>query len=280
MTPAGTMGRMRAVVLLVAGALLLPAPAGRAIDRPADSVFVSAGSVRRQLASGRRPQLVDIRSREAFARCRIPGSINVPLAFVRTRAFLKKAPLVLVSRGYGQRFMEAPCRRLRAAGFEAAILLGGLCAWHQAGGRLAGDLTALDLPAVITPRRFFQEKDAPYWLMVNMGPEPARGLPAPFGGAVCIVPADRAAGVVRKLAQRAAGRADDPLLTVLAFSPSGAGDVRMQPALSLYGRLPVVFLEGGLQSYRRFLTRRNLAIRCGRRKPAGATRCPTCRSAP
>ncbi len=253
----------------------LPVAAGGA-RAAADNLFVAVGGVLNALSSDRPPVLVDIRSREAFERCRIPGSINVPLAFVRTRTFLKAAPLVLVSRGYGQRFMETPCRRLRAAGFEAAIMLGGLSAWHQAGGKLAGDLTSLDLAPSITPQRFFQEKDAPYWLLVSTSPDPVRGLPAPFAAAVRVVAADRAAGVLRKLAGALGDRAGDPLLTVLAFSRSGVGDRRMQRTLSVLPGVPVVFLEGGLRSYRRFLTRRNLAIRSGRRQATQQAACPSC----
>jgi len=245
-------------------------------DAAAENLFVAAESVLNALSSNRCPLLVDIRPREAFERCRIPGSINVPLAFVRTRPFLKAAPLVLVSRGYGQRFMETPCRRLRAAGFDATIMLGGLSAWHQAGGKLDGDLTCLNLPPTITAQRFFQEKDAPYWLLVCTSPEPVRGLPAPFAAAVRIVAADRAIDALGKLAGAIRGRGDNPLLTVLAFSSSGVENSRVQRSMSVLPGVPVVFLEGGLQRYRRFLTRRNLAIRSGRRQPTEAAACLPC----
>ena len=45
--------------------------------------------------------LVDGRKSDAFEKFRIPGSINIPLYAVKTKAFLRTKLLVLVNEGYG-----------------------------------------------------------------------------------------------------------------------------------------------------------------------------------
>lgn len=129
-----------------------------AADGHPDDLFLSAERLLQTITDRQPVVLVDIRSEDDFLRCRIPGSINIPLAFIKTKAFLKKKALVLVSQGYDQRYMKAECRRLKQGGFEAAILLGGIFAWRQAGGKLAGDLTALESPVPMAPRRFLSQQ--------------------------------------------------------------------------------------------------------------------------
>lgn len=121
------------------------------------ALFVAAESVLQEIKAEQKILLIDIRESKAFEKVRIPGSINIPLSFIKTKPFLKPGPLVLVSAGYGQRFMEKECRRLNARGFKAVILLGGLCAWKQAGGKLEGDLTALGQVGLATPWRFLMQ---------------------------------------------------------------------------------------------------------------------------
>jgi rhodanese-related sulfurtransferase len=275
--PAGSKYRLkRALVVFLLVLVSTLQGISPAADRNPAGLFVSAESVLQSLSSSPSTTLVDIRSRDDFQRCRIPGSINIPLSFVKTKAFLKNRRLVLVSRGYGQRFMAAECRRLKAGGFRAAILLGGLCAWQQAGGELAGDLTVLGLPATITPRHFFQEKNAPYWLIVDTSPPSEESPPMPFTSAVRIVPTDRAETVLQKLRQAARDRGNDSLLTVLAACSAGETDTRMQKILTKDRSIPVVFLEGGLRNYRAFLTRRNLAIQAGQHRVKAAPGCLPC----
>lgn len=276
--PAGSHDRLWSVLVLLV-VLLMTGFIGivRAEENRPTDLFVSAGKVMQTLISQRPLTLVDIRSKDDFGHCRIPGSINIPLAFIKNRSFLKNRSLVLLSRGYGQRFMEAECRRLRQRGFKAAILLGGLCAWKQERGKLEGDLTAVNPVALITPRRFFQEKDASYWLMVNTSLEPVEDLPEPFASAIRIGPALAPEIDLQKLRQAVWDHGNDSLLTVLAASTVGKTDVRMEKVVTKALGVPVVFLQGGLQNYRRFLAQRNMAAQARRRGLKTIGDCFSCR---
>jgi rhodanese-related sulfurtransferase len=84
-------------------------------------------------ASGRRAQLVDVRSATEFATAHLPGAINIPLEQIerRTADLETNAPVVLVCQG-GTRARLASAL-LAGRGKELVVLEGGTGAWLQAG---------------------------------------------------------------------------------------------------------------------------------------------------
>ena len=70
---------------------------------------ISMETVLRKLKKKEEIILVDVRSREAFERFRVPGSINLPLFALKTKAFLKSKPLVLINDGWHQKSQGAGC---------------------------------------------------------------------------------------------------------------------------------------------------------------------------
>lgn len=84
-------------------------------------------------ASGRRAQLVDVRSANEFATAHLPGAINIPLEQVelRTADLDAHAPVVLVCQG-GTRARQASAL-LQSSGKELVVLEGGTDAWLKAG---------------------------------------------------------------------------------------------------------------------------------------------------
>ncbi|MCL7489838.1 MAG: rhodanese-like domain-containing protein, partial [Desulfobulbaceae bacterium] len=83
--------------------------------------------------------LVDIRDEESFMRTRIPGSINIPTSFIKTKKYLTGMKVVLVDEGYRLMELLPEITRLNNNGFDVSILAGGIAAWHQSGGEFAGD---------------------------------------------------------------------------------------------------------------------------------------------
>ena len=71
--------------------------------------------------------LIDVRKEADFERCRIPGSLNIPLHTLKTKAFLKSKPLALINKGYNSGTLEKKCLRLMEAGFtDVSFVIGGL----------------------------------------------------------------------------------------------------------------------------------------------------------
>ena len=111
---------------------------------------------------------VDVRSPEAHARGRIPGSLQIPLHAVKTKGFLRNRPVVLVDDGHGSFALEEECRKLRETGFSnLSIWYGGLNAWRRRGGELEGTgALAVDR---VPPAALHDIVDAADWLVVAVG---------------------------------------------------------------------------------------------------------------
>lgn len=103
--------------------------------------------------------LVDVRPKTEFERVWIPGSLNIPSHFLKTKTYLKGRHLVLVDTGHAWLPLEAVCKELKQVGFRTSILSGGILAWQSAGGVLSGDAASLMSSREISPLVFDREKD-------------------------------------------------------------------------------------------------------------------------
>jgi rhodanese-related sulfurtransferase len=217
------------------------------------SCYISA----RELARWRRgPDLVIVDARPAaeFRRVRIPGSINLPVRSLLSRAYLRPRHVLLVDRGYLGGELEASCRELRAAGFASvAIVEGGLHAWAQTIGDLEGDRAARNQLDRIAPRDFSRATRFDHWLVVDVSAAPAPDLDellpgaqrAPLGG-------DPAAfrQQLAKLIQAREGGQGALFLGIVDADDSRYAEVGR--ALSSLGVVHAFFLDGGLEAYRGF----------------------------
>ena len=197
--------------------------------------------------------LVDIRNQEAFKRLRIPGSINIPLHSVKTKAFLKSNPVILVHKGYGYSRLENECKYLRDRGFSIYILIGGLNAWKQNGGRLEGDPFAQKTINKMPPQAFYLEKDFENWLVIDASTvqkeESKRSLPY----ATHLPVLEDPARLLVKIDTLTRKQKQNPFLSVLVFNESGEGYERIEKIVKKIELKNVFYLEGGIEGYRRFL---------------------------
>jgi rhodanese-related sulfurtransferase len=83
------------------------------------------------------PQLLDVRTAAEFRRGHLPSAVNVPIHELSARlsalALERDRPVVAICLS-GHRSIPA-VRLLRARGFEASQLRGGMLAWRAAGLR-------------------------------------------------------------------------------------------------------------------------------------------------
>ncbi|MFY9942053.1 MAG: rhodanese-like domain-containing protein [Desulfobacterales bacterium] len=272
----------------VEGASAIPAPedvAGRknqaviASSRtgaPTAARLVDVRSVLQRLAKGDPLVLVDVRSPEAFERVRIPGSLNIPLQFIRTKPFLKPTSVVLVNEGFDLQPLARECERLESAGFAASVVSGGLCAWHRANGSLEGDLGAAAEFNRVTPQAVFLEKDMASRLVVDVSGVQSQMSREKFPHAVHVPLEEDPAAVLDRLQAVLDLKPEWGLLGPLVIGESGHEYDRMEQALRQGGFKHVFFLTGGIAAYRRYLTdlARLWSPRESRVKTI--TPCPTC----
>ncbi len=85
---------------------------------------------------------IDVRSDKQFEKIRIPGSINIPAHFLRTKKYLQNVSVILVDEGYEPTALLSTCEKLNTQGFHASVLAGGIAAWHQRKKELTGEIFA------------------------------------------------------------------------------------------------------------------------------------------
>jgi rhodanese-related sulfurtransferase len=217
------------------------------------ALLVEVRSVLRRLEKGDPLVLVDVRRPEAFGRVRIPGSLNIPLQFIRTKPFLKTTPVVLVHQGFGLQALTGECRRLQPAGYRVSILSGGLCAWHRAGGPLEGDLGSAAEFSRVTPQDAYLEKDTDFRLVVDVSGVRSQTSREAFPHAVHIPREENSALVLKRLQAALDQRPDARFSAPLILSESGLEYDRVEQVLGQAGFESVFFLAGGITAYRRYL---------------------------
>lgn len=195
--------------------------------------------------------LVDVRPKEDFDRVRIPGSVHVPLHFLKTKTFLKGEDLVLVGDGREWLSLESACRDLKSSGFRMSILAGGLPGWLAAGGKVSGDVASLLGEKKVSASVLMREKDMEGRLVVYMGREAADDLPALLPGCVVLDVEGQPEKAAARMKKEMAGRTG--ILPPLVLNATGKRYAQADAGFRKYGVGNVLFVEGGLAGYRTFL---------------------------
>jgi rhodanese-related sulfurtransferase len=198
--------------------------------------------------------VVDTRTESEFERYRIPGSMNIPLAFVKTKQFLRGRAFVLTNEGQTSAELEETCEALREAGFkQAAVLRGGLSGWKKAKGVVEGDLLAQRELDRMQPMEYAQEGAYGDWLVASVAALPGEEVTKLFPKAIALTGAKDDAGFATDLKAATAKRTRKGVdLKVLVVDDDGSRIERLESRLPPELAGQVFFLEGGIAGYRRF----------------------------
>ena len=222
----------------------------RKLKKHDPSLAISAEAVRYKLKRNQKLTLVDVRSREDFERLRIAGSINIPLHAVKTKTYLKSAPVVLVNQGFRYAELVNECRRLAERGFAMSILDGGLPAWKRQGGQLAGDLFALDEMKAVSPQAFFREKDYQNTEVVDISStrSDVSNRLFPYAKHIPFLDdSDESIPELRRLINK-----NKPFQSVIIFNESGEKYERAEKMMIRMG-IETFNLQGGIAGYQKYL---------------------------
>jgi rhodanese-related sulfurtransferase len=236
--------------------------------RPDYSLAVTATELIDKAKQNHRMTLVDVRSPEEFERLRIPGSINLPLHAVKTKAFLKAQPFALVSRGCEWRDLESECKSLQQSGLKSSILFGGLVAWQSRGGPLEGDRLLLATYKEIPACLFFQEKDYESIKVFDVSPNP---LP----DAKKLIHGNVHAKNIKNLVKLAM-QYRSTYRTIVLFNENGEHYEKFDAALKKAGISTAFYLKGGINSYRIFLKNTTLSWKSRAERVVTLGGCGTC----
>jgi rhodanese-related sulfurtransferase len=219
--------------------------------------------------------LIDVRPPEAFEQYRIPGSIIIAPHAIRIRHFLKSKPIVLVNEGFALSQLGETCQSLNQAGFRATILAGGLAAWREKGGRLAGDPFAMQNMCTITAQQLAREARSAHHLIIDASEAkaPAVGNFAEKARTLSLMddPGGRA-----KLKALIKEKSADPFLTVLVSAAADRENERIRRQLEAEGIRRIYFLQDGWNAYEQYLKERRTAARTVIHPAAVPGACSSC----
>jgi rhodanese-related sulfurtransferase len=191
--------------------------------------------------------LVDVRDPSEFQKCRIPGSISVPLYAVRTKQFLRSTTLVLINEGFKRSRLEERCRQLRDSGFMVWILEGGLNAWREARAPLDGEKPTHDDLNKLSPHDFFEERDYEDWIAVDARIPKISEEHLPFSRILSLGSPDSAAGFVAPLLEYLKKEKKKSPLFFVVFNDDGRRYEMVEKVIRKAGIKNAFYLEDGLE---------------------------------
>nr|WP_303649986.1 rhodanese-like domain-containing protein [Desulfobotulus pelophilus] len=195
--------------------------------------------------------LMDTRPADVFESCHIPDSINVPLYGIRTRSFLKKKSIVLVGNGFSLGAAVSMGEELNKAGYSASVLAGGLLAWQERGGRLAGDPFACHGLAVVSPDLFAESLGREQPLMIYVKEEEGERVPSSFFHGLLNLSSISSDG--GQALRDVLGLRDNFFLRPLVLiTGDGRDNAVLQRRVSAEGIRQVYFLAGGWKGYEEY----------------------------
>lgn len=222
----------------------------RKLKKHDSSLVIAVEAVRYKIRQNQHFTLVDVRRKTDFERLHIPGSINIPLYAVKTKTYLKSAPLVLVNEGFRYTDLENECRRLAERGFIISILDGGLPAWNLQGGQLVGDLFALDDIKTVLAQVFFREKDYENTLVVDISSQPgeASSRLIPYAKHIPVLDdTDRSMLQLRRLIKK-----NKHFQSIVIFNETGEHYEKADKIMTRAG-IETYHLYGGVAEYQKYL---------------------------
>jgi rhodanese-related sulfurtransferase len=222
----------------------------RKIKKHDPSLAISVEPVLYKIRQNQQFTLVDVRSKPDFERLHIPGSVNIPLYALKTKTYLKSAPVVLVNEGFRYTDLQNECRRLMEQSFKVSILNGGLPSWKRKGGKLVGDLFALDDMKAVSPHIFFREKNYENTLVVDISPTRSEASIRliPYAKHIPVLEDnDASAAKFKKLITK-----NRPFQSIIIFNETGEQYEKAEKIMSRMG-IEAFNLQGGVAGYQNYL---------------------------
>jgi len=220
--------------------------------------------------------IIDVRSKAEFKQVSIPGAINIPLHFVKSKSFLKTKSLILVDGGYFDRQMQETCKALRHEGFVVSILNGGLLAWYRQGGPVKGDLLALNRYKNISPLKFYQEINRENQTIIDVSEKQHAESMQLMPNAKHIPVQVSSQTAVSQVEKSILKQNINPLFPVVIFNQIGEQYEPIESIIKKAGLKNVYFLKGGLQGYQKFLKHLALSRQPRESRIKAANRCGNC----
>jgi rhodanese-related sulfurtransferase len=112
--------------------------------------------------------LIDTRAATEFAQGHVAQSMNIPLASLKTRRFLRNKSFLMLDAGHERVALLQACKQLHAAGYASAkVLDGGLLTLTDHVGRRL-DAAVVEQLQTIPPTSLLYDKGYESWIVFNL----------------------------------------------------------------------------------------------------------------
>lgn len=204
---------------------------------------------------------VDVRDHDAFQKCHIPESINVPLYALKTKKFLGSMVLVLANEGFHCAHLEEQCRQLKGSGLMVWVLEGGLNAWREAGAPLEGERLAQNDLNRLSPRDLFEERYHDHWIAVDVRKSKKSKETLPFAKVIRVGTPENAEEFIAPLVKFLKKEKKQSPLFFVVFNEDGKQYERAEKMIGKAGIKNAFYLKDGLEGYKTFLAQRAVILR-------------------
>lgn len=211
---------------------------------------------------------VDVRGAASIRRNPLPGVVEIPLADLPGKSFLRNERLILVGSGFDGRVLLESCRRLRAEGWrQVSVLHGGVRRWHAP--LPLGDQVAVD--------ELLQSPLDSHWRIVSVGLDEAALSNTPPRASIALPDSQRSTAQLITAVdglRHAAQAGGLSTIDVLIVASGHDATNRLRQTMAQAGSTKNVYwLEGGLAALRQYLKQQQrIAFAAGRslKSPCGA----------
>ena len=216
-------------------------------------LVVSAQSLIPRVKNGEKITLIDVRSASEYKALHIPGALNIPLHFIKTKPFLKSSPVVLVDQGLSFHRLSPACRELRKKGFDVRILDGGMNAWSRREGPMVGEPVRQMEYGRISPADFFIEKDDAKHIVCDVSTtrSPASVQLMPY--AVHLPLAGSPDRRVAELEKFRSAHARNGEATLILVDEKGDEYPNVRSIFNRAGYKNIFYLTGGTNAYKKYI---------------------------
>lgn len=219
----------------------------------ASELVVSAQSLIPRVKNGEKITLIDVRNASEYKALHIPGALNIPLHFIKTKPFLKSSLVVLVDQGLSFHRLSLACRELRKKGFDVRILDGGMNAWSSRKGSMVGEPVRQMDYCRISPADFFLEKDDANHIVCDVSTKrsPASVQLMPY--AVHLPLAGSPDRRVAELEKFRSAHARNGEATLILVDEKGDEYPNVRSIFNRAGYKNVFYLTGGANAYKKYI---------------------------
>ncbi len=259
------------VIILCLPGISIP---GRQVEGRTVSLLTPPTTLMQQIRQSQAVFMVDTRLQNEFTQFKIPGSLNIPAALIKTKAFLKTRPVVLIDKGVAHTDLLFLAKALNTKGFTVSVLEGGLAAWRQKGGALVGNPFSIRQMNEINARTLFAGQAKEEWLIMDFSVNPLKPHPVPKAVTIKSPGPD---GKQQNFVQSFLNSHEiTGTSAIIIFNETGQDYDALKQQFPAPVRHKVFTLSGGLAAYGKFLTSHRLATRSKIQRTKTAGECEPC----